>query len=383
MKKNGQDDDMEILVSLTKEVKEKAKKPKRKKNTLTFVLGLMGCMAVLVVAMFLAGLLLEWIDGGLAQNNLDMAESVDSVFTQQEVDARVAEAVAAVQADIDAAKEEEAQRILGDLADKLSAGETVVETLRPYYPDKLVLVSSGTYHFVPIRDDLKKNTYVQANLSILETGEYQYMENGQVISHKGIDVSYHQGAIDWAKVAASGVEYAILRVGFRGYGTGVLMPDEQFEANIQGALSAGLKVGVYFFSQAINEAEVLEEANYVLQQIAPYKVEYPVIFDVEKVADSTARMNLISVEERTQLTKLFLQTVANAGYHPMIYHNMEMGTLMLNMEELEEYDKWFAYYNPDLYYPYAYQMWQYSAEGIVDGIEGEVDMNISFQTWGE
>jgi GH25 family lysozyme M1 (1,4-beta-N-acetylmuramidase) len=385
MRLSDQDDDMELLVSLSKEVKskEKEKKPKRKKGTLAFVLGLMGCMAVLVVVMFLAGLLYEWINRREIENNLDIAEKVDTIYTQAEVDALVAEEVAAIAADLDAAKAEGAQEILDGLESSLSAGETVVETLRPFFQDKLVLVSGGTYHFVPIRDDLKKNTYEQENLQILETGEYQYMENGQVITHKGVDVSYHQGAIDWIRVAATGVEYAILRVGYRGYGTGALMQDEQFVANIQGALSAGLKVGVYFFSQAVNEEEVLEEANFVLEQIAPYKVDYPVIFDVEKVSDSAARMNLITVEERTNLTKIFLEKVAEAGYHPMLYHNMEMGALLLNMEELEAYDKWFAYYNPELYYPYAYQMWQYSANGKVDGIEGDVDMNISFKTWGE
>jgi GH25 family lysozyme M1 (1,4-beta-N-acetylmuramidase) len=390
MRLSDQDDDMEILVSLSKEVKEKEKekekgkekKPKRKKGTLAFVLGLMGCMAVLVVVMFLAGLLYEWIDRREIENQLYIAEKEATVYNQEEANALVAEAVAALQFDLEEAKAEGAAEILDSLASSLSAGETVVETLRPFYTDKIVLVSGGKYHFVPIRDDLKKNTNVQETLQLLENGESQYLENGQAITHKGVDVSYHQGAIDWTRVAATGVEYAILRVGYRGYGTGALMPDEQFEANIQGALSAGLKVGVYFFSQAINEAEILEEANFVLEQIAPYKVDYPVIIDVEKVSDSAARMNLITVEERTNLVKIFLQKVAEAGYHPMIYHNMEMAVLMLHMEELEEYDKWFAYYNPELYYPYYYQMWQYSASGKVDGIEGEVDMNISFKNWG-
>jgi GH25 family lysozyme M1 (1,4-beta-N-acetylmuramidase) len=389
MRLSDQDDDMEILDSLSKELREKGKgkgkvngkKPRRKRRTLAFVLGLMGCMAVLVVVIFLAGLLYEWIDRREIEKQLDIAEKEATVYNQEEANALVAEAVAALQFDLEEAKAQGAAEVLDGLASSLSAGETVVESLRPFYPDNLVLVSGGKYHFVPIRDDLKKNTYVQENLQILENGEYQYMENGLAITRKGVDVSYHQGAIDWTRVAATGVEYAILRVGYRGYGTGALMADEQFEANIQGALSAGLKVGVYFFSQAINEAEVLEEANFVLEQIAPYKVDYPVIIDVEKVSDSAARMNLITVEERTNLVKVFVQKVAEAGYHPMIYHNMEMAALMLHMEELEEYDKWFAYYNPELYYPYDYQMWQYSAAGRVDGIEGDVDMNISFKNW--
>ena len=217
------------------------------------------------------------------------------------------------------------------------------------------------------------------NLNILEDGEVQYMQDGQVVSHKGIDVSKHQGNIDWTKVAADGVEFAFIRVGLRGYGTeGKLVEDEYFERNIKGALQAGIKVGVYFYSQAITDAELLEEANLVLEKVKPYNVELPIVYDVEKVSGGKGRANALSVEERTRLTALFCQTIQDAGYKPMIYHNMEMGTLMLDLGQLEQYDKWFAYYNDDLYYPYAYKVWQYSEKGAVDGINEEVDLNIWF-----
>ena len=255
----------------------------------------------------------------------------------------------------------------------------MVETLRPYYPNELVVVSNGTFNFVPIRDDLQKNDYVLENLNILEDGEVQYMQDGQVVSHKGIDVSKHQGNIDWTKVAADGVEFAFIRVGLRGYGTeGKLVEDEYFEQNVKGALQAGIKVGVYFYSQAITDEELLEEANLVLEKVKPYNIELPIVFDVEKVSGGKGRANELSVEERTRLTALFCQTIQYAGYKPMIYHNMEMGTLMLDLGQLEQYDKWFAYYNDDLYYPYAYKVWQYSEKGAVDGINEEVDLNIWF-----
>ena len=203
--------------------------------------------------------------------------------------------------------------------------------------------------------------------------------DGQVVSHKGIDVSKHQGNIDWTKVAADGVEFAFIRVGLRGYGTeGKLVEDEYFEQNIKGALQAGIKVGVYFYSQAITDAELLEEANLVLEKIKPYNVELPIVYDVEKVSGGKGRANDLSVEDRTRLTALFCQTVQDAGYKPMIYHNMEMATLMLDLGQLEQYDKWFAYYNDDLYYPYAYKVWQYTEKGAVDGINEEVDLNIWF-----
>ena len=136
------------------------------------------------------------------------------------------------------------------------------------------------------------------------------MQDGQVVSHKGIDVSKHQGNIDWTKVAADGVEFAFIRVGLRGYGTeGKLVEDEYFEQNIKGALQAGIKVGVYFYSQAITDAELLEEANLVLEKIKPYNVELPIVYDVEKVSGGKGRANDLSVEERTRLTALFCQTV--------------------------------------------------------------------------
>lgn len=351
---------------------------RRRNNRISSILVMFGCLLVLVLVTYLAGVLYMWIDAEFQKNADDIAEAVmlseqegQVTYTQEELDAMVAQAK-------EEAGTEASQEILEGIKASLTAGETTVETLRPYYPDELVVVSGGTFHFVPIQKDLRLNDYTQENLNILETGEYQYLENGQVTSHKGIDVSKHQGEIDWQQVAADGVEYAFIRVGLRGYGTGKLVEDEYFEQNITGALSAGIKVGVYFYTQAINEEELMEEANFVLEKIAPYRIECPVVFDVEKVSGDDGRMNSLTVEERTNLTLLFCQTIENAGYKPMIYHNMEMGTLLLDLAKLENYDKWFAYYNADFYYPYQYEIWQYTDNGTVNGIDGPVDLNISF-----
>ena len=281
-----------------------------------------------------------------------------------------------------AAKDKE-EEILGGIKANLTAGDTTVEALRPFYPEELVLASSGKIHFVPINNELKMNTLKQENLQILESGEYQYVREGQLISHKGIDVSKHQGEIDWDKVAADGVEFAFIRVGLRGYGTGKLVEDEYFDKNLKGASDAGIKVGVYIYTQAVTEDEILEEAELVLKKIEPYHIDGPVVIDVEKVAGAKARMNELTVEERTNLVLLFCQTIENAGYKPMIYHNMEMGVLMLDLETFENYDKWLASYSDTLYYPYEYKIWQYSDEGTVDGIKGNVDMNISFSRFWE
>lgn len=365
-------------------IRAAARRKRRNNSTVKVVFAMLGCLVLLVAVMY-GGLTL--IDRYVHRNQDDvpaMADAIQNqpqdsvdvvsdavVYSQEELDAKIAEAVLAAQ-------NLEADRVLEGIKTSLSEGTTTVETLRPYYPDDIVVVSGGKFHFVPINRELELNTLDKANLNILESGEFQYLTDGQVISHKGIDVSSHQGNIDWNLVAQDGVEFAIIRVGYRGYGSeGRLVVDEKFEDNIKGAKAAGIKVGVYFFSQAINETELLEEANLVLEQIAPYSIECPVVYDVEKTS-AAGRMNAISVEDRTHLTQLFCQTIENSGYKPMIYHNTEMGALLINIAKLENYDKWYASYSDQMFYPYEYKIWQYSDKGKIQGISTDVDLNISF-----
>ncbi len=346
-----------------------------RKNRITSIVSVVACMVVFIVVMAASVALYIWVDEGIQENagtiaNLDAQEANDpsATYTQAEMEAKAALLAA-----------EEKQKLLDQLAEGLNSGSTMVETLRPLYQDDIVVVSSGKFHFVPISDKLKKHDYKTENLMISDD-ELIYTENGQQISHKGIDVSKYNGAIDWSQVAADGVEFAFIRVGIRGYGAeGRLVEDEGFEANVESALQNGIKVGVYFFSQATTVEEAVEEAEFVKQIIAPYKIECPVVFDVEKLADSEARMNKISVEDRTKMAITFCEEIKKAGYEPMIYYNMEMGALMLDLEQLEEYDKWFAYYNEDIYYPYDFKIWQYTDKGKVAGINGDVDLNIAFE----
>lgn len=298
----------------------------------------------------------------------DTEDTEQIYYTKEEVDTFVAEAA-----------EEGKTAGLDEIKNYLADGKSAVEAFRAVYTDNLVVAADGKYHFIPIRDDLKKNNYSEEYLQVKESGEFQYVKEEQLISYKGIDVSRFQGNIDWNAVAADGVEFAFIRVGNRGYGTGAIVDDAKFEENIKNARKAGIKVGVYFFSQAVTEEEALEEVNYVLEKIAPYKVECPVVVDLEMIAGDEGRADALTVEERTHIMKVFCDAVAEAGYQPMIYMNLEMAALRVNLEELEEYDKWFAYYNPDFYFPYAYKVWQYSEKGTVAGISGAVDLNISFE----
>ena len=358
----------------------------KRKRKLISILSFIGCMLLFIVVMAASVGLYIWVDGKIQENLTDVVnlendalqegegteeqEPAVVTYTQEELDQKIA-----------AAKEEAQEQVLDKLAESMNNSSTVVGALRPLYKYDLIVASSGQYHFIPINRNLKLHSLKEENLNILDNGFVEYVENGTVVSHKGIDVSKHQGEIDWAQVAADGIEFAFIRVGNRGYGTGAIVEDPQFAANIVGASTNGIKVGVYFFSQAITVEEAQEEAKFVLDKIAPYKITCPVVLDVEKVSDSEARMNKISKEQRTANTIAFLEAIEAAGYKSMLYHNMEMGTLMLDMTQLEDYEKWFAYYNKDIYYPYEFGVWQYSDKGKVNGINTNVDLNISFHLW--
>ena len=315
---------------------------------------------------------------GDAENDVTQAVSDAIVYSQEELDERVAEAVMSAQA-------QGSNAVLEAIREGLLDSNSPVQTLRPLYPDYIVAYYSGQYYFLPIDRELAQSQYHKENLSFLENGEAQYIVDAQVVSHKGIDVSAHQKVIDWNLVAQDGVEFAFIRVGYRGWGSeGKLVEDDYFVANIEGAQAAGIKVGVYFYSQAITEEEALEEANFVLERVAPYQLDCPVVIDVEKNGNDKARMNNISLEDCTKHVVLFCQTVENAGYKPMIYHNLQWAVQKLDPSPLDQYGRWFATYGTDdPYYPYEYKVWQYSATGRVQGINGNVDMNISFSPFWE
>ena len=281
-----------------------------------------------------------------------------------------------VEALVDEAKAEGRKSVLDSIRESLESGNTIVSVLKSLYPEYIVVAANSKYNFVPIDDTLAKNNFDIDNLLENESGKYSYVVDDKDVSRFGIDVSSHQGDIDWEAVAEDGVQFAFIRAVYRGYGTGKLVVDEKCIENIEGAQAAGIEVGVYVFSQAINQAEVLEEASTVLNLLEGYTLQLPIVFDVEKVSDSQARTNSLSVEDRTNLTIAFLEAVRNAGYDPMLYHNTEMGAMLLDLRELTDYPKWFAGYNKEFYWPYQYDIWQYSEKGRVNGIDGDVDLDI-------
>ena len=207
-------------------------------------------------------------------------------------------------------------------------------------------------------------------------GRMQY-SGGKYLT--GIDVSEHQYDIDWEKVAADGIDFAMIRVGYRGSTAGQIYTDEYFEKNIAGATAAGLKVGVYFYSQAINAEEAAEEAAFVLNAIRPYKVTFPVVFDWESVRGRDARPYTVSRAVLWARAKTFCSAVEDAGYDAMIYFTQYLGYRKYILRQLSDYEFWYAEYEAKPRIVFNFDMWQYSSTGSVNGSDGDVDLNIYFR----
>lgn len=224
----------------------------------------------------------------------------------------------------------------------------------------------------------KDGKYVTGE-QVIQGAKYSFDSEGRLSTGSGvlgIDVSKWNGSINWQAVKDSGVSFVIIRCGFRGSSEGALVEDANFRTNIQGATNAGLKVGVYFFTQAVNEVEAVEEASMVLNQIQGYNISYPVYLDVEP---SGGRGDSIDAGTRTAVCQAFCKTIANSGYKSGIYANKTWLGSKINTASLTNYKIWLAQYAAaPSYTATRYDMWQYSSKGSVSGISGNVDMNISY-----
>ena len=207
-----------------------------------------------------------------------------------------------------------------------------------------------------------------------ETGEITLTSGNGI---KGIDVSEWQGDIDWQQVKDSGVEFVIIRVGGRGTEEGTLYGDDRAQEYYEGATAVGLKVGAYIFAQSITVEEAIEEAEYVLNAVKDWEVQMPLVYDWEYV-DEVARTADMDSRTLTDMAKAFCDTIRDAGYTPMLYFGRSQSVDLLNLEELVEYPFWLAMYSTIMDYPYKIDMWQYTDEGTVPGISGNVDMNLLF-----
>ncbi|MBQ6806511.1 MAG: glycoside hydrolase family 25 protein [Lachnospiraceae bacterium] len=248
----------------------------------------------------------------------------------------------------------------------------------------LVKSADGTEEWVLINPYLPKNTYDFTNLS--ESANIRkYTENGKKISYIGADISKHDGNVNFNSLKATGVDFVIIRLGARGYATGQLTLDEYFVENMEAAIEAELDIGVYFYSQAISQEEANQEANFVVQNLEPYRahIKYPVAFAMEKISNDQARTDTLTRENKTTIANTFLGGIQAAGYVPMLYGNKEYLIKSVDLTQLQNYDVWLSQEEEIPDYPYQYTMWQYTTTGVLNGIKGDANLNICFVSYSD
>ena len=240
----------------------------------------------------------------------------------------------------------------------------------------LVTYQDGSTEWVEINDKLAANSYDTAKF-VYQNPQMKYYVNGKQASWFGVDISSKQGIVDFEKLKKAGVDFVMIKVGGRGYSSGNIVLDSSYKDYMNGAKNAGLGIGVYFYSQAVDKDEVCEEAETLLELIKDYPVKYPVVFDMESVEGDMARTDALDVSTRTELARIFLKTIKAEGYTPMLYGDKEWLVTKLDLEKLQDYDVWLSQEADTPDYPYEYTMWQYNKSGTVSGISGTAGLNIS------
>lgn len=237
--------------------------------------------------------------------------------------------------------------------------------------------------YIPKRNiksgEIPLHSYVKENFIIEDGFMAYYNEAGEKISHLGVDLSYHNKNIDWDALSDSPVEFVMLRCAYRGYSEGGIVEDEKFREYAQAALEHGLKLGVYFFTQAINEEEAIAEAKHTIKLIEEYDISYPVAIDTEYIDDENARTNVaeLTPEELSNICIAFCETIKEAGYYPMVYASENWFRRKLDTAKLAEYDFWAPQYLDTNDFLFDFTIWQYTDDGSAPGVEGPCDLNIS------
>lgn len=268
--------------------------------------------------------------------------------------------------------------------DDFKVEETVQEDPATDGKHTLLKLPDGTEEWVLISPYLKKNAYDFSNLS--ETaGLKKYTEGGKKISQIGVDISKHDGTVNFERLKSDGIDYVMIRLGARGYSTGQISLDDNFVENMDAAVKAELSIGVYFYSQAINQEEAIQEAYFVIQNLEPYRahINFPVAFYMENIINDKARIDGLSRSDKTLITATFLEAIKAAGYIPMVYGNKEWLIKNVDLTRLQNYDVWFSQDEDTPDYPYLYTMWQYTTTGTVNGITGDASLNICFVNYSD
>lgn len=241
-----------------------------------------------------------------------------------------------------------------------------------------VTLKDGTEMWHEVSDKIPLYTYDFTNLKIT-AGKMEYYQDGEKSSSLGVELSENSGKVDFEALKSAGVDFVMIRLGSRGYETGLLALDKNFVTNITQAQNAGLEVGVYFFSQAATEKEATEEAEFVASNLIPYKISYPVAFDMEYIINDESRIDSLDAEEKTAAAKAFLSYIEREGYRPILYGSKDWLLGELEPEELlEDYDVWLNDQSPVTEYPYQFRLWKYAVRQKITGVENEAAYLISF-----
>ena len=245
----------------------------------------------------------------------------------------------------------------------------------------LIIYENMEEEWVAINSYLSLHKYDFSGL-VYEKPLMKYFENSAKLSYVGVSISKEEGYIDYNKLKKAGIQYVMIRLGQRGYGSGQVSIDENYSDNMKRANDAGLDVGVYFYSQAITEAEAVEEANIVIEQLKEYEITYPVAFIMEKITDDSSRIENLTVNDKTKIATSFLSTIEAAGYNGVLYGTKEWLIKQLDLSKLKDYDTWLSQNTDVPDYPYKFTMWEYSKTNSIDGIAGNANLSISFIDYG-
>lgn len=241
-----------------------------------------------------------------------------------------------------------------------------------------VTLRDGTSEWVEISEDIPRYAYDFTNIRISD-GKMAYYQDGEKVSWLGTDLSKNSGEVDFQALKDSGVDFVMLRLGGRGYETGLVSLDESFVNNITKAQSAGLEVGVTFFSQAVTPGEAQEEAEFVINNLIPYKITFPVAFDMEYIVNDESRIDILTKEDKTEIAETFLSRIESEGYRCVLYGGKNWLLGEIESEDLlAYYDVWLNEPGSVPEFPYQFKMWKYDASRKIEGVENDAAYTISF-----
>ncbi len=260
--------------------------------------------------------------------------------------------------------------------------ETETETETEYDPSEggkktKVILRDGTEEWVTISNYIAKNTIDITELR-LNGQVMEYFKDSKKSSFFGVDISKADGGINYKKLKEAGVSFVMLKVGGRGYESGTVSLDDYFYQNLNAASDAGLNIGLYFYSQAVTVEEAAEEVKTIVDAVGEHEITYPIAMDMEYVMEDNSRVEYLSKEQRTTITRAFCDMIKAAGYTPMIYGNKEWLIKEINLTKLSDVDIWLSQIEEVPDYPYRISIWQYKRDGELEGVSGDVSLNVSF-----